>query len=173
MGFGFFFFLSRPSGARNLHNNTNKTSLKINWCFWLRRNSWDFQIWPMGTTAQAFSRSILEPKLSPKNKILQSSLTKEPLHDSRNRRGARIQQSIKQPMPGRRAEHEAHPTSSRAGLASGCLPSHVGYHIPSPPTSQQVGVSLWSWLSSPSFGSRTLSWREHRYPAFVLALDAI
>lgn len=171
MGFAFFFSLSSPSGARHLHNNTNKTSFKINWCFWPSRNSWDFQIWPMGTTAQAFSGSILEPKLSPKNKILQSSLTKEPLHGSRYRRGTGIKQSIKQAVPGRRAVCKAHPTSSRAGLGPGCLPSHVGYCIPSPPASQQVGVSLWFWLCTPSLGSRTLSWRQYRYPAFVLDLD--
>lgn len=171
--FCFVFFLSRPSGARNLHNNTNKMSLEINWCFWPSRNGWDFQIWPMGTTAQAFSGSISEPKLSPKNKILQSSVTKEPLHGSHYCRSTRIKQSIKRAMPGKRAAHGAHPISSRAGLARGCFPSHVGYCIPSPPTSQQVGVSLRFWLSNPSLGSRTLSWREYRYPAFVLDSDAV
>lgn len=69
-----------------------------------------------------------------------------------------IKQASKQAIPGRRAAHEAHPMSSRIGLPYGCFPSQVGCCIPSPPTSQQVGVSLWFWLSSPSLGSRTLSW---------------
>lgn len=131
LGIFFFFFPSRPSGARNLHSNTNKTSLKINWCFWPSRNSWDFQIWPMGTSAQAFSGSISEPELSPKNKILQSSMTKEPSRDSRYRTSAQIKQSIKRAIPQKTAVCGAQCTGSgQAEMTRGCLPSHVGYCVP-------------------------------------------
>lgn len=159
-----FFFPSRPSGARNLQCNTNKTSLKINWCFWPSRNGWDFQIWPMGTSAQAFLWSISEPELSPRNKILQSSTTKEPSHDSRYHTSAQIKQSIKRATPWKTAAHGAHCTSSgQAGATCGCLPSHVGFCIP---------LSIWFWAFHPSLGSRTLSWREHRYPAKAFVLDS-
>lgn len=85
----------------------------------------------MGTSAQAFSGSILEPELSPKNKILQSSTTKEPSHDSHYHTSAQIKQSIKQAITWKTAVRGAHCTGSgQAELTHGCLPSHVGCCVP-------------------------------------------
>ena len=73
----------------------------------------------------------MEPELSPKNKILQSSTTKVPLHDSHYRTSTQIKQSIKQAIPWKTVTRGAHHTSSgQTQLTHGCLPSNVGYRVP-------------------------------------------